>query len=113
MVCYLALQVGLVYGSWPLVVTGGLWVLVSYTIVLCATDSTLIFYVTSTLIEPSDSTVTSTLIEPSVSVTSFLIDPTVTSTLIDPVASAYLFLASASYLWVYSHILETNAVYQR
>ena len=119
MFCYLALQVGLVYGSWPLVLTGGLWVLVSYTIVLCATDPS----VTSILIDPSDPSVTSILIDPSVtsilidpSVTSILIDPSdlnVTSILIDPVASAYIFLASASYLWVYSHIIERNAVHQR
>ena len=117
MFCYLALQVGLVYGSWPLVLTGGLCVLVSYTIFLCATDSTLIFYVNSTLIEHSDLSVTSFLIEQSdPAVTPFLIehsDLSVTSFLIDPVASAYLFMASASYLWVYSHILETNAVHQR
>lgn len=78
---YLALQVGLVYGSWSLVVTGAVWVLVSFTVVC---DHGAMFCAKPILIES-----------------------------VDPVASAYLFLASASYLWVYSHILETNAVYQR
>ena len=102
MFCYLALQVGLVYGSWSLVVTGAVWVTISFAVVC---DPATLFWSKSFLIEYSDSFVTSILIEPS--------DSSVTSFLIDPVASAYVFMAAASYLWVYSHILETNAVHQR
>lgn len=95
MFCYLALQVGLVYGSWSLVVTGAVWVTVSFAVV-CDPAVLLGDYVVFGAIDPASFCAKPILIES-----------------VDPVASAYVFMAAASYLWVYSHILETNAVYQR